>query len=489
MLLAACGTAANNATSQTKGSAPTIDQGVKSAIENQLGTSPANASATTFVAATQKSAESADRSVAGAVPSPPGPGAPAAAGPVVPPALQPTDIGRSIIFSAAIAVQADDITLASNEAMRAIAGFGGFLFGQQGVSEPTPRQVLTFKVFPKDFQPALAKLGGLGKLIDQKVSADDVTERVVDLESRVRTSEVSVARLREFLQGATNLDVVARLENELLQRETQLEQLKGQLRTVQAQVELATIQLTLTQAAPPGPGVKVSVTAYRGSDAEAVCPGDDRVEATEGERWTFCYDIENVGSNVLSAVKLDDGGLRLDPQDLKVLSGNAASLKPGESLVLAGVKELELGQVPRPRVRAVPLDSAGDVVRGEVRVEYEEFKFTLAADDSLPGFVDALKGGWNALLRIGSVVLLLVGALLPFAWLPVVLWLGWRWWRRRRPRKARQAPKQWQPLGAPRVGPVDPREANPPSAAAVAAGVTTGPVPGPTGSGESGTQV
>jgi hypothetical protein len=60
-----------------------------------------------------------------------------------------------------------------------------------------------------------------------------VTERVVDLRSRVATNEVSVERLRDPLSDAKNLEDVARLEIQLLERETTLETLRGQLRTIE----------------------------------------------------------------------------------------------------------------------------------------------------------------------------------------------------------------------------------------------------------------
>ena len=50
------------------------------------------------------------------------------------------------------------------------------------------------------------------------VTADDVTERVVDLQSRINTAEASVERLRTFLENATNVQTIADLENQLLQR-------------------------------------------------------------------------------------------------------------------------------------------------------------------------------------------------------------------------------------------------------------------------------
>ena len=110
----------------------------------------------------------------------------------VPTALTPADLGRDIVYRATISVQADDVTAASNEAVSIVRGLGGIVFSQTTRTEPQPRTEITFKVLPDDFSTALERLAGVGTLVDQSISADDVTERVVDLESRISTAEVSV---------------------------------------------------------------------------------------------------------------------------------------------------------------------------------------------------------------------------------------------------------------------------------------------------------
>jgi hypothetical protein len=57
----------------------------------------------------------------------------------------------------------------------------------------------------------LQALGDIGELRDQNISTTDVTERVVDLQSQIITSEGSVERLRGFLANATTLAETAYL--------------------------------------------------------------------------------------------------------------------------------------------------------------------------------------------------------------------------------------------------------------------------------------
>jgi hypothetical protein len=157
------------------------------------------------------------------------------------------DSSRKVVSTASLTVEVESVVTASAEAVVAAEGVGGVLFAESTSYRDGARSVLTLKVPPDAFTPTLATLAGFGEPLTQEVSSDDVTERVVDLASRIKTAEASVDRLRTFLEGVTSVSDVAQIEGELLVRETDLENLQGQLRTLENQVDLATIVLTLTE--------------------------------------------------------------------------------------------------------------------------------------------------------------------------------------------------------------------------------------------------
>lgn len=143
--------------------------------------------------------------------------------------LQPADIGRSIVYVASLDVEVGNVAAASREAQTHIASLGGLLFGLDTSTQSDPRAVLTFKVRPSDFATAMASLQGLGEVQAQRVTADDVTEPLVNLQSRISTQEVSVDRLRGLLDGAGDLATIAEFETQLLERETELETVRAQV--------------------------------------------------------------------------------------------------------------------------------------------------------------------------------------------------------------------------------------------------------------------
>lgn len=349
--------------------------------------------------------------------------------------LQTATHGRSVIYTADVEVEVADVTEASRLAQSAIAGLGGLLFGQETTTEPATRSLLTFKVPPAAFAEALARLDGLGTLQSQRVGADDVTERVVDLQSRITTAEVSVARLRELLDRAGTLEQVAALEGQLLARETELEQLRGQLRTVQDAVDLATINLLLHEAVEQ-PALEAQLTAYAGEDdAGSRCPGDDELTLDEGEALTLCVAVTNTGDTSLTAVEVRDPGLGLRPEDFTVLGADpSGSLAPGDQLLAWARVEADPGERPSPQVSAVPVDDAGEPLRVRVDASTAQLvELEVLEDDSLPGFTDALSASWGALARLGGLLVLAAGAVLPFVWVVPAVVLALRWHRRRRP--------------------------------------------------------
>lgn len=374
--------------------------------------------------------------------------------------LQAVDIGRDIIFTAEISVAVPDVGTAGTAAVEQISRFGGLLFGQQTTTDPTPRSVLTFKVQPGDFQAALAALGTIGDVRNQTVSTDDVTERVVDLQSRIATSEASVQRLRGFLEDAGDLETIASLERQLLERETDLERLKGQLRTVQDRVDLATITLTLVQLRS-APAVNLSVTAYPGTDGGLSCPGGPEGSRIDrDEPMTLCFDIANTGDTALSGFTLRDQALGIDSIDqLQLVFGTAdwdtgaATLEPGESVTLAWDYAPAHDARTLTQLSALPIDAAGTSIDGQRVGDTRQYQIRAVDPGGIPSFSDGLTASWDLLKDLALVALLALGVLLPFAWLIVVLLLGWRWFGARAAKRREaelDAARERQPASRPR---------------------------------------
>jgi hypothetical protein len=347
----------------------------------------------------------------------------------VTPVALPTQIGRDIIFTAEMTVAVTDVAGAGEEATREIASLGGFLFGQHTTGSPDPTSVLTFKVQPEDFQTALTALGSIGEVRDQNVTANDVTDRIVDLESRIATAAASVERLRALLAEATDIEAVVELEGELLVRETELETLRGSLRTLQDQVALATIVLSLTEAASH-PELTLAVTAYPAHDSGQSCPGEGDLQVETGAETTVCFEIANTGDTWLADFELRDPVLDIELTDLEVVFGDpGTALEPGDTILLAAEVVPDRDLRMRTTITAQPVDEEGETIPGRPASQTSTAFVNAVDPGGIASFSDGLEASWELLVRIGQLLVLALGALLPFIWIPILAWFIWRWRR------------------------------------------------------------
>lgn len=174
--------------------------------------------------------------------------------PVVPVGL-PVQAGRSIVATAELEVEVDDVEDAARRAADAAVVAGGFLAEQDAVASQRSA-TLVLRVPTERYDEVLDASVALGEVIAQRVDTADVTDQVIDLEARIASGQASVARVRDLLAESGDVIQLATVEGELARREAELESLLGQQRVLVDQVALATIRLSLSE--PPVPAAEVA---------------------------------------------------------------------------------------------------------------------------------------------------------------------------------------------------------------------------------------
>ncbi|CAM5479186.1 hypothetical protein SALBM135S_01644 [Streptomyces alboniger] len=137
-------------------------------------------------------------------------------------------------------------------AARAEAEDAGGIVGDEKTSRDgggRERSRVVLRVPQERYEEVLAALEGTGRLLDRDAKAKDVTDQVVDVESRVKSQRASVARVRELMDEATKLSDVVTLEGELSTRQADLEALLAQRASLKDRTTMATITLSLTEGA------------------------------------------------------------------------------------------------------------------------------------------------------------------------------------------------------------------------------------------------
>ncbi|MDV9201305.1 DUF4349 domain-containing protein, partial [Streptomyces sp. Wh19] len=157
--------------------------------------------------------------------------------------------GTHVIRTAALSVEVRNVPKAAAVARSAAEGSGGLVADEktERVDDTHDMSHLVLRVPQGEYDAVLKRLAGTGKLLSRTSSAKDVTDQVVDVESRIATQRASVARVRKLMDQAEKLSDVVTLEGELSSRQATLESLLAQQASLKDRTTLATITLELTE--------------------------------------------------------------------------------------------------------------------------------------------------------------------------------------------------------------------------------------------------
>ncbi|MBR3560666.1 MAG: DUF4349 domain-containing protein [Oscillospiraceae bacterium] len=105
----------------------------------------------------------------------------------------------------------------------------------------------TVRVPAAQFDTFLHQIGELCRVRYQTQSAENVSERYYDMESRLETAKIKLDRLQELLSRAEVMEDIITLESAISDTEYQIESLSGELRHYDALIDYSTIYVTLQE--------------------------------------------------------------------------------------------------------------------------------------------------------------------------------------------------------------------------------------------------
>ncbi|WP_415949044.1 DUF4349 domain-containing protein [Streptomyces sp. KLOTTS4A1] len=158
-------------------------------------------------------------------------------------------LAQHVIRTATLRVEVEDVPSALDGVRTAAKDADGFVGSEttnrDGKGHQRSRIVL--RVPQEQYAAVLEALAGTGEQLERSERAEDVTEQVVDVESRIKTQRASVARIRALMDKATKISDVVVLEGELSTRQADLESLLAQQASLKDRTSLSTITLHLTE--------------------------------------------------------------------------------------------------------------------------------------------------------------------------------------------------------------------------------------------------
>ena len=180
------------------------------------------------------------------------PNAPAPANPNAPKPQDPATGGtdRLIARTATATLVADDVAKAVQSLHELATGLGGWV-ANESISLPEKAGTgggsasVQLSVPSASLDQAFTQMATLGRVTDQATQSEDVTNQVVDTESRIATMRASIARLQDLIKQSGSVSDIAAVEAQLTQREADLESLLALQKSLSQRVQTATITVSV----------------------------------------------------------------------------------------------------------------------------------------------------------------------------------------------------------------------------------------------------
>jgi len=171
--------------------------------------------------------------------------------------------GQQLIYTAQLTVRAPNVASAVSRATSIVTAAGGYVSDENAsAAQGQPSQAtatVTFKIPVAGYATTLAALsgGGLGSQLSLSQQAQDVTQQVADVGSRVASDQAAIAQLRDLLKHAGDVSSLLSVQNQIDTQESDLESMLAQQNALDHETAYATLTLALVgPKAPAKPPAK-----------------------------------------------------------------------------------------------------------------------------------------------------------------------------------------------------------------------------------------
>ena len=156
----------------------------------------------------------------------------------------------SIIYTASVTVRATNLTRAASQATQLARAAGGYVSSENTAlnrAHPDRSTVsLQLKIPVSAYPATLGALSSqLGTRLAMSQHAQDVTQTVADVTSRVTSAQAAISQLRALLRHAGSVSSLLTVQNQINDQESSLESLLAQQRALTHETSFATVTMLL----------------------------------------------------------------------------------------------------------------------------------------------------------------------------------------------------------------------------------------------------
>lgn len=149
---------------------------------------------------------------------------------------------RNVTISVYMRIQVNDVNSAHFKLYKIASQYGGYV---QSSSIYEGGGYVTLRVPAERLENALEDVRKIGEIEKEERNVEDVTEQILDLETRLRNLRATESRLLELLSKAEKIEDILAIEDKLSQVRQQIEWLEANRKNLHLMVNYATISVEL----------------------------------------------------------------------------------------------------------------------------------------------------------------------------------------------------------------------------------------------------
>ena len=160
---------------------------------------------------------------------------------------------RKLIRTISMDAETEDLEILLTALEEKIAELGGYVESREVYNGSTysDRRYrhgdLTIRIPADKVDGFVAHVSGVSNVVSSREDIDDVTLTYVDTETRLKALETEQARLLELMEQAETMSDLLEIEGRLTEVNYQLESVASQLKTLENQVNYATVRLYINE--------------------------------------------------------------------------------------------------------------------------------------------------------------------------------------------------------------------------------------------------
>lgn len=165
------------------------------------------------------------------------------------------DWDKKIIKTATMKLEVKNFKGYNETVHKTVKQFGGYIAQEENnLSDEKSETIISIKVPVDQFEDMMNQLpGGDVKVLERKITTEDVTGEIVDTRSRLEAKKQMRLKYLEFLKQSKNMEEVLQVQGEINSIQEEIEAAAGRVEFLSHQSVFSTINLTFFE---PLPGYK-----------------------------------------------------------------------------------------------------------------------------------------------------------------------------------------------------------------------------------------